>query len=155
MSPKRQDDLFPTTALVPLEHQFSTTLASSVRTRSLDKAERWIVGESHKQQLVIHEQQHKTEVAQQAIATIHERGFREFTAAADDIWEMRTPNGRDPELQRHIDHVAAQTIQSAGGSIHAVTRRSAELILEQTGNSLYRETSEHKGLLARLRGETE
>ncbi len=154
MSTKKQDDLFPTTALVPSAHQFSTTLAPSQQTRALEKAERWIVGESHKQQLVIQEQLRKTEVAQRAIGAIHQSGFREFTAAADNIWEARTPNGRDPELQREIDHVAARTIQSAGGTIHAVTLQSAGLIVEETGRSLYRDTKEPKGLLAILRGET-
>lgn len=142
MATKKQDDLFPTTALAPAAQQLSTSLAPSQRSRSLDKAERGIVQESHKQQVVIQEQQRKTEVAHRAIAAIHENGFREFTASADTIWEARTPNGRDPVLQREVDHVAAQTIRSAAGSIHAVTLKSGELILEETGRTLYQETKE-------------
>src|SRR5262245_41233452 len=121
MASKRQDDLFPQTALVTAPHQFSTSLAPSARTRSLDKAERWIVGEAHKQELVIRERAHKAEVAQRAIGAIYESGYREFMTSAERIWEARAPNGRDPELQRECDHVAAQFIRSGGSSIYAVT----------------------------------
>jgi hypothetical protein len=151
MTTKQQDDPFSSTALMPSTHQFPAGLAPSQQSRQLQKAERWIEGEAHKQQLIIHEQQHKTEAAHRAIGSLHASGFEAFTETADHIWEARAPNGRDPVLQREIDHVAARTIQSAAGSIHAATLGSSQLILAEINHSLHRETKEPT-LLERIRG---
>jgi hypothetical protein len=105
--------------------------------------------------LVIQEQQRKTAVGQGAIGAIHANAAQVFTETADRIWEARAPTGRDAEVQRYIDHYAAQTIQSAGSYIHAATVVGTERILEEVGRSLYVETKEPRGLLAFLRGETE
>lgn len=153
MTTKKQDDLFPTAALVPVP-QAPTTLTPSQQSRALISAERKIAQESHKQQLVIREQVKKTAEGQRGIGVLHESATHAFTETADRIWEARAPNGRDAEVQRYIDHYSAQTIQSAGSCIHAATIAGTERILDEVGRSLYQETKQQKGLLAILRGET-
>jgi hypothetical protein len=155
MSSKRQDDLFPTTALVPATYHGPTTLAPSERSRGLVKAEQKIAQEAHKQQYAIEQQRRKTGVAQAAIGSLHESAVQTFTKSADDIWAARASNGRDAELQRYIDHYAAQQIQSAGSSIHAATIAGTERILVEVSRPIDADIKEPRGLLAILRGEKE
>lgn len=155
MASKQQDDLFPTTALVPSTHQSSGNLALSQRSKALVKAENKIMGEAHKQQLIIGEKKRITEQAQRALGELHYSDEQQFTETADRIWDLRTPNSREPELQRFIDHHCAQTIQSAGNYIRAATIAGSERILDEVNRSIYVETKEARRLLAVLRGETE
>ena len=155
MPTKNQDDLFPSTALVPSAHQQSGTLALSQRSKALVKAENRVMGEAHKQQLIIGEKKRITEQAERALGELHSSDEQQFVEAADQIWAARTPNGREPEVQRFIDHHAAQTIQSAGNYIRAATIAGSERILDEVSRSIYVETKEPRGVLALLRGETE
>lgn len=154
MAPRKEDDLFSTSALVPFGFEFSTSLAPTPGNSSLAKAERFMEGEAHKLQLALQERQYVAEAAQRAIGAILVNDVQTFTVAADAIWDARMPNGRDVALQQFIDHYAVQEIQALAGSLRAVTIQSAQVMLGEATRSLYRETKE-TSMLARLLGRDE
>lgn len=156
MTTKRQDDgLFPSTSLVPAEHQSAGSLVPIERGGALAKAERRVTGEAHKRQLIITEERRISEHGQRAIAALHVNDNRVFAETADSIWATRLANGRDAELQRFIDHYTAQNIQSAGTYIHAATVAGSQQILGLIDRSLYMPSDEPRGFWARLLGDDE
>jgi len=86
MTTNKQDDPFSSTAMVPAGHQFFRPLAPAQRTRQLDKAERWIAGESHSSSWSSQEQARKPRWPTGHRRHSRERYRESLQASADAIW---------------------------------------------------------------------
>jgi hypothetical protein len=151
---RKQDDLFSSTDLALTTHTLTTDLAPSERSHQLVKAERQIVGEAHKQRLVIQEQERKLATADWAYNQMRVTGVQAFRDCAERTRAVQTAPGLDPETQRYVDQFADRSIRDCGVDIHTATNISAARIHDVVSRDLYRETElERRGILERLFGE--
>ena len=152
MTRKPQEELFSSTALTFPSYTSSSSVIPFERSRESVQAARKIGEEGYKQRLVIAEEESKTNAANYAQAHIRVTATQAFVSCAEQLWELKTAPGRDPELQAYVDQFADHALRSAGTHILAATQAGGSRINAEVDRSLYVATEEERrGLLARLR----